>query len=215
MTPLFMRQEGFMRKKLLWKDFVLLAGTILAAAALVVLPTYPVLRWKGEVVFQIGKFAGILIGYILLLLGVWLTGKPQGHSSKQIHLLQVSGILFLLAGLGLFCGFLLQNELQIHTELLVFGLFYLWPILHGVLQYVLCRKVKNTAVRCIPVYICILELLYTVYLYFDPSDLFGGWDELGALFTAVLTVPPTGAVLLAWIVWWVESAVRRRKQITE
>ncbi|MBQ4605860.1 MAG: hypothetical protein IJB15_04085, partial [Clostridia bacterium] len=63
-----------MRKKLLWKDFVLLAGTILAAAALVVLPTYPVLRWKGEVVFQIGKFAGILIGYILLLLGVWLTG---------------------------------------------------------------------------------------------------------------------------------------------
>lgn len=205
-----------MGKKPLWKDILVLPGTGIAVVSLVILPPLPVLRWQGEVVFQIGKFAGILTGYILFLLGVWLTGKPQGHSSKQIQvLLQCSGILFLLAGLGLFCGFLLQNELQKHTELMVFGLFWLWPVLHGVLQYVLCRKGKSIVVRCIPVYICILELLYTVYLYFDPSYFFGGWDGLGALFTAVLTVPPSGAVLLAWLIWWVESAVRRRKQITE
>jgi len=58
-------------------------------------------------------------------------------------------------------------------------------------------------------------LLFTVYVYFDFFDLFSGWDALGALFVGILTVPPSGAVLLAWIIWWVESAVRRRKQITE
>ena len=211
-----MRQEGFMRKKLLWKDFVLLAGTILAAAALVVLPTYPVLRWKGEVVFQIGKFAGILIGYILLLLGVWLPEIPVlSGRGKRKYILQGAGGVCILSGIGLLCGFLFQNEQQLHEELAGYGFVILWPVAHGVAQCMLCRRVKNVFVRCIPVYICVLELLFTVYVYFDPLDLFSGWDELGALFTAVLTVPPTGAVLLAWLIWWVESAVRRRKQITE
>lgn len=203
-----------MRKKLLWKDFVLLAGTILAAAALVVLPMYPVLRWQGEVVFQIGKFAGILIGYVLFLAGIWLPEIPvQRRAGKRI--LQGTGLFFILAGLGLLCGFLVQNEPKLHEELAAYGFMILMPFVHGIVQYLLCRNVKNTVVRCIPVYICLLELLFTVYVYFDFFDLFSGWDALGALFVGILTVPPSGAVLLAWIVWWVESAVRRRKQITE
>ena len=207
-----MRQEVGMQKKRVWKDLVLLAGTVLAAAALWVLPTYPVLRWQGEVVFQIGKFAGILIGYILLLLGVWLPEIPvfPGRRVRK-YILQGTGVGFVLAGLGLLCGFLAQNEQQLHEELAGFGLVIFWPVVHGVIQCLLCRKVKNVFVRCIPVYICILELLFTVYVYFDPLDLFSGWDELGAVFLSVLTIPPAGAVLLAWLVWWVESAIRRRK----
>jgi len=203
-----------MRKKSVWKDFVLLAGTVLAASALVVLPLYPVLRWQGEVVFQIGKFAGILIGYVLFLAGIWLPEIPvQRRTGKRI--LQGTGLFCILAGLGLLCGFLVQNEPKLHEELAAYGFVILMPFVHGIAQYLLCRYVKYTLVRCIPVYICLLELLFTANVFYDPFDLYSGWDALAGMFTAVLTVPPSGAVFLAWIVWWVESAVRRRKQKTE
>ena len=204
-----MRQEGFKRKKLLWKDFVLLAGTILAAAALVVLPTYPVLRWQGEVVFQIGNFAGILIGYVLFLAGIWL---PERFSAclaeKGRRILHACSGLLILAGLIPLTVFPLQNPLKLHTEAVFILVLILWPLLHGTVQYILCRKGKNIVLRCIPVYLCLLELLFTAYLYFDPFDVISGWDELGALIVSVLTVPPAGAVLLAWLLWW---GVRRRK----
>ncbi len=205
-----------MEKKPLWKDILVLLGTVLAAAELFLLPPVPVLRWNGEVVFQIGKYYGILLGYVLLFVGLWLPDLLSSHFRRAgKYVLYGAGYVLAFAGLILLTGFLLQNEIALEKSVLLIILLCLIPFVHGIAQYLLCRYGKNTLVRCIPVYICLLELLLTANVFYDPFDLYSGWDALAGMFTAVLTVPPSGAVLLAWIVWWVESAVRRRKQITE
>ena len=161
-------------------------------------------------VFQIGKLYGILFGYVLFLAGIWL---PERFSAclaeKGRRILHACSGLLILAGLVSLIGFPLQNPLKLHTEAVFILVLILWPLLHGTVQYILCRKGKNIILRCIPVYLCLLELLFTAYLYFDPFDVISGWDELGALIVSVLTVPPAGAVLLAWLLWW---GVRRRKK---
>ena len=198
-----------MRDKKLWKDMILLFGTVLAAADLLFLPPLAVLCWSGEVVFQIGKLYGILSGYVLVLSGVLLPERLSAwFTEKGRHILHTCGILLILAGLIPLAAFPLQNPLKLHTEAVFILVLILWPLLHGTVQYILCRKMKSIGFRCIPVYICLLELLFTAYLYFDPFDVISGWDELGALIVSVLTVPPAGAVFLAWLLWW---GGRRRK----
>lgn len=198
-----------MRDKKLWKDIILLLCTVLAAVDLLFLPPMAVFYWRGEVVFQIGKLYGILFGYVLFLAGIWL---PEQFSAclaeKGRRILHACSGLLILAGLIPLTVFPLQNPLKLHTEAVFILVLILWPLLHGTVQYILCRKGKNIVLRCIPVYLCLLELLFTAYLYFDPFDVISGWDELGALIVSVLTVPPAGAVLLAWLLWW---GVRRRK----
>ncbi len=95
-----------------------------------------------------------------------------------------------------------------------------WDILAVViafgLQMLFCFAAKRTAVRCIPLYLLAAGFLYAgatalgLFGSYSFGDISG--NQLTGLFIAVFTAVAALGVLLAWLVYWLVRAVKRRRQ---
>lgn len=79
-------------------------------------------------------------------------------------------------------------------------LVFLFCIVYAV-QLVLCLKVKHKHIQRIPLYLCLLWLLYAALLYVEFFGHYsaGGWPQLEAIIYFILIGVGLLAILLAFI----------------
>lgn len=106
-------------------------------------------------------------------------------------------------------GFIAFGELT-PLAWMVFGF-----VLVFALQLALCFKARRKAVKCIPLYLLGCGFLYggATYLGLFGAYSFGAisGNELAGLIILVLVAAVSAGVLLAWLVYWIIKAAKRRK----
>lgn len=92
---------------------------------------------------------------------------------------------------------------------IAFGLF----IVLYLIQLLLCLKAKNKHIKLIPLYLCVLGVIYSVLLYVEFFGLYrtGSWMQLEAYIYFIILLIIGLALLLAKITYIIAKRIQRRK----
>ncbi len=96
-----------------------------------------------------------------------------------------------------------MGDMELTAFTLVFSIAVLLPI-----QLLLCFKVKNKAIRLLPVILLSISAICWILL----SVAITGWDGLGYLFLAIFTGFMLFICGIAWGIWGIAKFAKRKNQ---
>ena len=94
------------------------------------------------------------------------------------------------------------GNIELTTPVLIFSIIILLPI-----QLLLCFKVKNKAIRLLPIILLSIPTLIFVIMTTTTQ----GWDSLGYVFLAIFTGFMMLICGLAWGIWAIIKHKQKKK----
>ena len=94
------------------------------------------------------------------------------------------------------------GNIELTTPVLIFSIIVLLPI-----QLLLCFKVKNKAIRLLPIILLSIPTLIFVIMTTTTQ----GWDSLGYVFLAIFTGFMMLICGLAWGIWAIIKHKQKKK----
>lgn len=192
---------------------ILILTMLLDIVCLFSLPHEIAVQWNdaGDATCYISKYHALLIGYSVTLSSLWLWSKVCTKAAFLRIMANILGFALSCSGIVLSIVLLILNQRMFSGEFSPLGWSILWSALYFAVQLLLCFHVRNKFVKCIPVYLSVIGILFTLYIFFDPFGLEGVWHELAAVIVGVIIAYAISGVIAAWILYWIMSFIEKRK----